>query len=171
MMPTVQAYNVSDWIVHRHYGVGQIESVEEKSIGDNKNTYYKIQGENSTFWVPLDKSDDAWLRPVVEPAEMEEAVEVLRTYEGTIEGNLSQRQSRVRRVSPNDSPVEIALLLRDLRTLRSKNKNLSRVEENALRLYTTCFTTEWSVSLQMNINEVRALFDNILRNPNLAPNI
>ena len=48
-----------DWIVHLYHGVGQVISIESKSLDGNKVKYYKVQTKDSIYWVPVGKVDEA----------------------------------------------------------------------------------------------------------------
>ena len=63
-MASGTTYQRGDWIVPKHYGVGQIKGVEQRSISGETTQYCRICADNSTFWVPLDMLDQ-FLRPLV----------------------------------------------------------------------------------------------------------
>jgi RNA polymerase-interacting CarD/CdnL/TRCF family regulator len=54
----LETYAPGDWIVHRRHGAGQIESLEEKAIGESKSTYCKIRTPTITVWLPAEKMND-----------------------------------------------------------------------------------------------------------------
>ncbi len=164
-MPELQqTYSPGTWVVHRHHGVGQIESKETKRIGEQAKIYYKIQTFNSTIWLPEKKVNDEWLRPLATSAEIKQALKVLRSQPLPMSENLNTRKSQIQKVNSNAAPAEIAELLRDLRALKKKRKTLPQMEEAALRHFTDCFLTEWSVSMDLTVEEAKRKFDKIFRN-------
>ena len=152
-----------DWVVHQQHGIGQIEGVEEKGIGGQTNTYCKIQTRNITIWLPVEKMNAEWLRPVSSPNEIEEALEVLKDPPQPMADNLNSRKNQIKKIDTNDSPVVIAELLRDLWALKKEKTTLSISEENTLKHFTDCFLAEWSESLNIPITQAKQDFDRMLR--------
>jgi len=155
------SFMTGDWIVHRHYGVGQIMGVEVKRIGERENTYFRIKSYDSTFWVPIDAADEDWLRPVASAAELKRALSILRSEPTRMESNLSKRKHRINKVEPNDTPSKMATLLRDLWAYKMDKKNLSMSEEKLLRRFTDGFIYEWAVIMKIAVDEARQRFDDI----------
>lgn len=164
-MPELKTYAPGDWVVHRHHGIGKIESTETKNIGDQSNTYCKIRTFNSTIWLPAEKMNEEWLRPLASPSEIYKALDILVSPPRPAPDNINSRKSRVKKVDSNDAPAEIARLLRDLLALkREKNKNLIQAEREALRHFTDCFLAEWSVSADIPIEEAKQEFEELVHN-------
>ena len=101
-------YSSGDWIVHRHHGVGQIKGTEVMNIGGSKSEYYKVQTDDSTFWLPLEKLDADLLRPLSSPAEMQEALDVIGLSPQEMNANPTDRKIQISKIKPNNSPVAIA---------------------------------------------------------------
>ncbi len=162
IVPDMETYAPGDWVVHRRHGAGQIESCEEIVVEDTKNSYCKIRTHSVTVWLPVEKMNDDWLRPIAAPADFRRALKVLRSPPQPMADSLNSRKSRIRNLDTSDSPEEIAELLRDLWALKKKKKTLSQAEERALRRFTNCFQAEWSVSLDTPIDEAKEEFDALL---------
>lgn len=158
-----QTYIPGAWVVHRHHGVGQVKSKETKHIAQQENTYFKIQTFNSTIWLPENKMNDEWLRPIATLAEVKRALKVLRAEPQPMSDNLNTRKSRIQKIESNAAPAEIAELVRDLWSLKKKKKGLPQVEEAGLRHLTECFLAEWAVSGDMTIDEAKQRLDKLLR--------
>ncbi|MGD8585420.1 MAG: CarD family transcriptional regulator [Chloroflexota bacterium] len=154
----METYAPGDWVVHRRHGAGQIESCEEIVVEDTKSSYCKIRTHSVTVWLPVEKMNDDWLRPIASAADFRRALKVLRSPPQPMADNLVSRKSRIRNLDTSDSPVEIAKLLRDLWALKKEKKTLSQVEEAALRRFTSCFQAEWAVSLDTPIEEAKEAF-------------
>lgn len=157
-MPDMETYAPGDWVVHRRHGAGQIVSCKEIVVEDTKNSYCKIRTPSVTVWLPVEKMNDDWLRPIAPAADFRRALQVLRSPPQPMADNLNGRKSRIRNLDTSDSPVEIARLLRDLWALKKEKKTLSQVEEDALRRFTSCFQAEWAVSLDTPIEEAKEKF-------------
>lgn len=111
---TTCPYSPDDWIVHRHYGIGQIKAVETKAIGEEETTYYKIAAHNdSTIWVPISSGADL-LRPAASEDEFAEVVQVLQRPSRRMNSQFQTRIARIRKVSREGNPVMLARTVRDL---------------------------------------------------------
>jgi RNA polymerase-interacting CarD/CdnL/TRCF family regulator len=161
--PEASEYILGDWVVHRQHGLGQIKSLEEKHIGTKTNTYCKIRTPNVIIWLPIEKMNEEWLRPLASPGDIEAALEVLQRPPKPMSDNLNNRKNRIRKVDSNDAPVEIARLLRDLWALKKAKKTLSQAEEEALRHFTGCFLAEWSVCLDGTMEDTKEEFEALLQ--------
>jgi len=148
--------------VHRHHGVGQIKGTEVKDIGGRKNTYYRVQTDDSTFWLPLEKLDDEMLRPLALPVEMQQALDVLSRSPRAMDANPIERKNQISKVKPNNSPVVIAKILRDLSAHNREKKQVSQSDSEALRHFTGIFLAEWSVCMNMEIGVVKQQLNDML---------
>lgn len=161
--PDSSQYQPGDWVVHRQHGLGEIVGIEKKFIGDSENTYCKIKTPNVIVWLPVEKMNDEWLRPLASPDDIEQALEALGAPPKKMSDNLNIRRSQINKVDSNDHPVIIAELLRDLWALKKVKKTLSQVEEEALRHLTDCFLTEWTVSLEGTTEGAKQEFEKRLQ--------
>jgi RNA polymerase-interacting CarD/CdnL/TRCF family regulator len=159
-------YAPGDWVVHKRHGAGQIESLEEIVVEDTSGVYCKIRTTNVTVWLPEEKMNDEWLRPIAAPADFRQAIEVLNSPPEPMADNLNSRKSRIKNLDTSDTPAEIAELLRDLWALKKEKKTLSQAEEEALRRFTSCFQAEWSISLEIPIEEAQEEFETMIQNHN-----
>ena len=147
-------FSPNDWIVHCHYGIGQIKAVETKAIGEEETTYYKVEAHNnSTIWVPV-TSEEELLRPAASEDEFAEAVAVLKRPSRKMDGQFQTRIARIREVSREGNPVMLARTVRDLWARRSRRGQLSNTEESAWRRLTDRLIAEWTVS--MGLDETQA---------------
>lgn len=149
------AYLPGDWIVHRNHGVGQIKGTEVMHIGGQKNTYCRIQTRDSTFWMPLEKLNVDWLRPLASPAVIQQALVVLRHSPRAMDANPTERKSQINKVKPTNSPVVIAKILRDLSAHNKEKKQVSQPDLNALHHFTDLFLVEWSVCMNLKMGIVK----------------
>ena len=162
MTEEMQAYAPGEWIVHRHHGVGQIKGIEERQIGGRNNTYCRIQTRDSTIWIPIKKLEGDWLRPIASLAEMQQALEVLRSTPGTMDADPTKRKIQINNVKPNHSPVIIAEILRDLSLHNTEKKQVSQTDGEALRHFTNLFLSEWSVCMNLKMEVVKQQLSDLL---------
>lgn len=144
-MQQLRQYAVGDWIVHTHFGVGKIKSLEVKCISGDDKKYYRVETEDSTFWMPADQMDSDLLRSLSTPEEIEEAIGLIQEPACEMPTNLKIRQSHIRDVQNRNTPRSTAQLIRDLRALRKQKGVLNNTESLALRSLTQRFTCEWAI--------------------------
>ncbi len=169
MSQEVGAFPKGTWIVHRLYGVSQVMGIETRRIGESENTYCKMQSDASTFWIPLDKLNEEWVRPVGPPSEVRAALKVLDSQPKGMDSNPNARRGALKNVSLHAAPEVTAELLRDLWAFKKEKKHLAQHEERILRLLTTCFIAEWSLCLELDIQDVEERFHAIIHPENSEP--
>ena len=146
---TTCTFSPDDWIVHRHYGIGQVKAVETKAIGEEETTYYKIDAHNdSTIWVPIDSEEDL-LRPAASEEQFAEVVQVLKRPSRKMNAQFQTRIARIRKVSREGNPVMLARTVRDLWARRNRRGQLSNTEETAWRRLVDRLIAEWTVSMDL----------------------
>jgi len=150
-----QAYSTGDWIVHRNHGVAQIEGDEVLHIGGQKSRYFRIQARASTFWMPPEKMNADWLRPLASRIEFKQAIGVLRLAPRRMDADPVKRKSRIDSVKPNHAPAVIAEILRDLTARYKQKKQISQTDLKALRHFADLFLAEWAVCMNLDMNVVR----------------
>ncbi len=144
-MEETHSYSTGDWIVHSHYGVGQIKGIEVKSISGKETRYYKIETTNSTFWVPVDQMDSDILRPLSTPEEIEQAIATLERPAREMSPNYKMRQINILGAQVSNTPTAIARILRDLRARRRKKGVLNSDERSAFRNLKQRLIEEWVI--------------------------
>lgn len=107
-------YKNGDWLLHSHFGAGQILGTETKHVSGGEKSYYKIETSNSTLWLPTDGLDDSKLRPISTQEEFEEAINVLRADPEEMDPNATERKKRIEEVKSANIPKETAELVRDV---------------------------------------------------------
>ncbi len=113
-------FKVGDMAVYRGYGVGVLESIEKRRIGDHEQTFYvlKILNNNMVISIPTANSANLGLRALITANEVERVYEILR------ERDVVRRSWRVRYKECIDkinsgSVYAIAAALRDLHLAKS----------------------------------------------------
>ncbi|MCA9919578.1 MAG: hypothetical protein KC445_16580 [Anaerolineales bacterium] len=159
---TLCTFSPDDWIVHRHYGIGQIKAVETKAIGEEETTYYRIEAHNSsTIWVPISSEDDL-LRPAASENEFAEVVQVLQRPSRKMNAQFQTRIARIRKVSREGNPVMLARTVRDLWARRNRRGQLSNTEETAWRRLVDRLIAEWTVSMDLEEDQANQKLYNLL---------
>ena len=161
-------FSPGDWIVHRNYGIGQIQAIETKAIGEQDTTYYKIAAHNdSTIWAPV-SSEAELLRPAASEDEFAEVLQVLQRPSKKMNSHFQARVARIRKVSREGNPVMLARTVRDLWARRSRRGQLSNTEESAWRRLTDRLIAEWTVSMGLDEDQANQKMYNLLEQHALA---
>jgi CarD family transcriptional regulator len=161
-MATIEQLKEGNWIVHKRYGIGQIQGVEEKIVSGEPADYYRVETHNSIVWLPVaDLNKDAF-RALASSEEFEEAVEILQRPPRQMAANFNARKRQIHEVMSKNSILSIARLVRDL-WYRQTGRTLSNTEHRALRRFMQRLTAEWSVCRNMDTEEARECVYDILR--------
>lgn len=148
-----EAYPPGEWIVHRHHGVGQIKGYKVMRLGGKENRYCEIETLTSTIWMPPEKLNEEWLRPLSSPGEMQKALQALSRRPRLMDSDITKRKSRISSVGPSDSPVVIAEIVRDLSAHNKEKRQASQTDVAALRYLTGLFLGEWSICMNLKLED------------------
>ncbi len=141
-------FEVGDKAVYPAHGVGEIEAVETRDIMGTEMRVYvmRIIERNMTILIPVEKSVEVGLRPVMKDDEVNRVFDVLRQRKRVSDGQTWNR--RFREYSDKirtGSAVEIAAVLRDLYLLRA-GKTLSYGEKRMLNTAIDLLSQEIAVA-------------------------
>jgi RNA polymerase-interacting CarD/CdnL/TRCF family regulator len=164
-MEESHVYAEGEWIVHSHFGVGQIKGVEVKSISGDETRYYRIKTTDSTFWVPLDQMNSEVLRPLSTPEEIQRAVATLQKPPKEMSSNTKLRQSRIQSVRMGNTPGAIARLIRDLRARKRDKGILYSSERSAFRTLSERLVQEWAIVTGTKTEVIASELDSLLETP------
>jgi RNA polymerase-interacting CarD/CdnL/TRCF family regulator len=145
-----------DWLVHQYYGVGQLKGKEIKNIGGEESFYFRLEMDNkSTIFIPDDKLNSEWFRPVASDNKLEEVKEILARPSKKMAQNFNIRKSRIKKVMTENSITGIARTVRDLSGRRKRRKTLSKTEDSALRKLKDRLLAEWAVATGLEEDEAK----------------
>lgn len=122
-----RVFNVGDMAVYPAHGVGKIESIETKQIGEKEQSFYvmRILDSSMVIMIPTEGSKTVGLRSIISPKEVKKVFAILNERGGGIEPQpWNQRYREYMEKIKTGSVYEIAAVLRDLFLLR-EDKDLS----------------------------------------------
>ena len=152
-----------DWLVHQYYGVGQLKGKETKYIGGEENTYFRLEMENkSTIFIPEDRLNSEWFRPVASDNTLEEVKEILSRPPKKMAQSFITRKSLIKQVMTENSMVNIARTVRDLTGRRKRRRTLSKTEDSALRNLKDRLLAEWVVVTGLDEDEAKLKLKELL---------
>ena len=148
------SYSVGDWIVHHIYGVGQVKRVEKKRVNQTKALYYKVQANDSTFWIPVKKADSDHIRPLSSTSGLKKALRLLKKAPREMDSNYKKRETRINRIRADGKLSSICQMVRDL-SAKEREKPLSTTEKRALEAFKDLLLREWSVCVGITIQDAQ----------------
>ena len=125
-------YNVGDEIVYPMHGAGRIDSIEERNILGEKQSYYilKMPGEVKVM-VPIEKAEQVGIRNVIDKSSADKVLNVLEQDETEMNKNWNKRyRDNMDKIKSGDI-YEIADVVRNL-SFKQKEKGLSTGEKKML---------------------------------------
>lgn len=151
-------FDVGDMAVYPAHGVGRIESIETREVGDTKQSFYviRIVDSNMIIMIPTGTSDSVGLRAIIESEEVDEIYTILKQRDVTIESQpWNQRYREYMEKIKTGSVYEIAQVLRDLYILK-EDKALSFGERKMMDTAQSLLVKEISIANHLNEADVEA---------------
>jgi len=156
-----QTYEVGDWIVHLTYGVGQVETIEEKPIRGALQECYHVRTNDGVFWLPIENDDNERVRPIAGPKRIQRALAALREAPKKMAANFRVRRKRIKQDSLDGDLNSDMILIRDLNARQFK-KGLNNTEQHAFNTIVKRFLQEWSLSKGIEIEEANEMLERYL---------
>ncbi len=157
-------FKVGDKAVHPAHGVGEVTSIEKKSIaGSDKNFYIlKIVESGMTVMVPVDGVKRLGLRVVISKREATKVMNELKKDEVAVTSQPWNRRYReYTEMLKSGSPIEVAKVLRDLSRLRGE-KELSFGERRLLEQARNLLVAELALAKAVTEEKINKDIDKIL---------
>jgi len=150
-------YSLGDKVVHRSYGVGEIEGVEHKPIKGIEVECFKVKTENGHFWFPTEGLDNRRIHPVASQDLVQKAIIVLQSAPQGLDNDQLQWKERIDLVQSDGDFLTISGLVRDLVALKT-TKNLNQVQHQALKTLENRLLIEWAASSGVGVGSIRPKF-------------
>ena len=153
-------YNVGDKVVYPMHGAGIIDSIEEKEVLGEKQSYYilKMPGEVKVM-VPISTAEQHGIRNVIDRTEAEKVINVLEQDETEMEKNWNKRYRDNMDKMKSGNIYEIADVVRNL-SFKQKEKGLSTGEKKMLHNAKQILVSELVLAEHASKDEVEELVDN-----------
>ena len=153
-------FNVGDQIVYPMHGAGIIDSIEEKNILGEKQSYYilKMPGEIKVM-VPVDKAEQVGVRNIIDKTSADKVFSLLSQDETEMDKNWNKRyRDNMEKIKSGDI-YEIADVVRNL-SFKQKEKGLSTGEKKMLTNAKQILVSELVLAEQSNQDEIEEMVDN-----------
>jgi CarD family transcriptional regulator len=156
-------FKVGDKVVYPNHGVGVIEQVARRSIGDVESRFYclRILSTDSTVMVPVNNTSTVGLRKVLSRRQMTNVMKVLKDQEVTTYNDWKGRfQANSEKMRSGDIRA-VAEVLKSL-TVLNEVKPLSYRERRMLDRARFLLISELAEASGKDVNEIEAKIDGAL---------
>ena len=156
-------FKVGDKIVYPMHGAGVIETIEERSILDEKQSYYiiKMPGEVKVM-VPTAKAEEIGVRNIIDKETAGKVINVLEqdSTEMSMKWNKRYRDN-VEKMKSGDI-FEVADIVRNL-SFKQKDKGLSTTEKKMLLNAKQILVSELVLAESKGKEDIEALVENKIK--------
>ena len=156
----VKEFKIGDKVVYPNHGLGIIEQIEKRSMGDRMEEFLtlRIVANDSTVMVPRSNTTSVGLRRVVTRKEVEEVFDVLKDTKITLyddwKGRFQENSDKMR----TGSITEVARVFKSLSHLAIQ-KNLSYRERRMLDKAKYLIVSEIAEVERLTVDQVEAKID------------
>ena len=158
--------NIGDKVVYPMHGAGEIAGIEENEVGGVVNSYYvfRLPMGNMKLMLPVDKVEEAGLRELISPAQVEQVVDILKAETDQIQGSWNKRfHTNLERLKTGDI-FDAAAIARNLSRQNSKKK-ISSGERRLLDLSRQILISELVYVCDKSPEEITAWVDELIDVP------
>ena len=155
-------FNVGDKVVYPMHGAGTIESIEDKNILGEQQSYYiiKMPGEVKVM-VPTSKAEDIGVRDIIDKDTASNVFKILTTDSTEMSMNWNKRyRDNMDKMKSGDA-YEIADVVRNL-SFKQKEKGLSTGEKKMLLNAKQILVSELTLAESKNKDDMEELVDSTL---------
>ena len=153
-------YNVGDKIVYPMHGAGVIDSIEEKDILGEKQSYYilKMPGEVKIM-IPIATAKEHGIREIIDTKDADNVIKILEQDETETEKNWNKRYKNNMDKMKSGDIYEVADVVRNL-SFKQKEKGLSTGEKKMLNNAKQIMISELVLAEHASQEEVEQLVEN-----------
>ena len=156
-------FNIGDMAVYPAHGVGRIEAIENREIGDQKKAFYvmRILDSNMVIMIPTESCNMVGLRTIIPSGDVPRVYEILQESDVKIPSQpWNQRYRNYMDKIKTGSVFKIATVLRDLYLLR-EDKTLSFGERKMMDTARNLLVKELAIANQENEKNIEKNIERI----------
>ena len=142
-------YTKGDWIVHAHYGVGQVRDLEKKELEGERQVFHHVETFDGEYWLSVSGTDVKYIRPIASEYQIKRALTMVRKTPEELPDSHTKRGKMISEAIKDPSLYTKACMIRDLNA-REQEARLNFYEENVLSKMKKQFLDEWSVIKKMD---------------------
>ena len=152
-------FNVGDKIVYPMHGAGTIDSIEEKDILGEKQSYYILKmPSNVKVMIPTAKAEEVGVRNIIDKQSAEKVFKVLSQDETEMEKNWNKRYRDNMDKMKSGDIYEVADVVRNL-SFKQKEKGLSTGEKKMLNNAKQILVSELTLAENAQKEAIEELVD------------
>lgn len=149
-----QKFRKGEWIVHFQHGVGRVRGVETKRMDGQKKKFYRVEADNSVFWVSVENVDFSRVRLITPSSDLARALKVLKKPARKMAADYRARQTRIKEAKAEGSLESICQIVRDL-TARQNESSLNENENRELKSLRSLLLREWAASADISMEKAQ----------------
>lgn len=155
--------NIGDKVVYPMHGAGEITGIEENEVGGVKDSYYvfRLPVGDMKLMLPVDKVEEAGLRPLIDAAQVDEVIEVLQAESEQLQGSWNKRFHMNLERLKTGNILDAAAIARNLSRQNAKKK-ISSGERRLLDLSRQILITELVYVCGKTPDEITAWVDELI---------
>ena len=157
-------FNIGDKIVYPMHGAGTIDSIEEKDILGEKESYYilRMPGEVKVM-VPIAKAEQVGVRNIIDKNSADRVFKVLEQDETEMNKNWNKRYRDNMDKMRSGNIYEVADVVRNL-SFKQKEKGLSTGEKKMLNNAKQILVSELVLTEHATQDEIENIVENKINN-------
>jgi CarD family transcriptional regulator len=156
-------FDIGEMAVYPAHGVGVIESIEHRAVGETEQAFYvmKILNNNMVIMIPTATSKNVGLRSIISSNEVDDVFDILQEKDVEIGSQTWNRRYReyMEKIKTG-SLFEVAAVLRDLYLLQ-EDKDLSYGERKMMDTAKGLLVKELSIANQIEECQVEEKIEQI----------
>ncbi len=154
-------YSKGDWIVHAHYGVGQVKGIEKKVLDGEKKLFFRVKTFDGEYWLSVVKTDVEYIRPITSEYKIRQALTMIRKPPEQLPKDHNKRNKVIIEALKDPSLYAKARMIRDLNGKQQISK-LNFTEEDAFLKMKQQLLNEWSIVKEMDQEILEEKLENAL---------
>ena len=156
----LKPFNVGDKIVYPMHGAGTIDSIEEKDILGEKQSYYILKMPGGVkVMVPTAKAEEVGVRNIIDKSSADKVISVLEQNETDMDKNWNKRYRDNMDKMKSGDIYEVADVVRNL-SFKQKEKGLSTGEKKMLLNAKQILVSELVLAERSSYEEMENIVDN-----------
>ena len=153
-------FSVGDKIVYPMHGAGTIDSIEEKDILGEKQSYYILKMPSDVkVMIPTAKAEEVGVRNIIDKQSAEKVFKILGKEETEMDKNWNKRYRNNMDKMKSGDIYEVADVVRNL-SFKQKEKGLSTGEKKMLNNAKQILVSELVLAEHANKDEVEEQIEN-----------
>lgn len=140
--------HTGDTVMHWTYGLGQVMRMEARILANQHTTYYMIQIDDMTIWVPADDHLESRLRMPTTKAGFKKLFAILSGPGQPLPEDRYERKTRLLAQLKDGSAETLCRVIRDITTYQH-TRSLNETDQALLKRSQKILIGEWSYALSI----------------------